>query len=300
MVNYPNAKINLGLRVLRRRADGFHDIETVMFPVKGLSDTLEVVKKCDSMISKESWYRKYHDKVIAGSGGIEAGRNLTFSQSGVPEGLDPEDNLCVKAFSLYCDAVQLDDDYHIHLLKGIPAGAGLGGGSSDAAFVLQMMNRLNRNLLSHEALKAMAAELGSDCPFFLNNEPALATGRGEILEPVNVELKGMYLVILDPAIHVDTGKAYSAIIPVDNGSNKPSEVISLPPDEWKSTLVNDFEPVVFRQHPELGKYKTALYDAGAVYASMSGSGSSVFGIFNNKPILDQMVQNIVVFQSVIG
>lgn len=299
MVSYPNAKINLGLRVLRRRPDGFHDIESVMYPVAGLCDTLEVARRCESTVSREAWFADFGKKVVNGNPGCRISDDLTFSQSMVPEGLLPEDNLCVKAFRLFQSVNPVQDNFHVHLIKGIPSGAGLGGGSADAAGVLLMMNELSGRKLSTERLCDMAASLGSDCPFFTINEPMLAKGRGDVLSPVQVDLSGMYLMVLDPGIHIDTGKAYSSITASDDGLNMPSEMIKRPVSEWKDSLVNDFEPVVMAQYPEIRELKEALYGEGAVYASMSGSGSALFGIFSSEPDPGKMVKDVMIHGSMI-
>ncbi|MDR0508061.1 MAG: 4-(cytidine 5'-diphospho)-2-C-methyl-D-erythritol kinase [Dysgonamonadaceae bacterium] len=250
MICFPNVKINLGLHVISRRPDGFHNIETVFYPVN-LCDILEIVPAKKGKTS--------------------------FTLTGIPVDGSPENNLVMKAFNL------LKKDYNlpeidIYLHKNIPFGAGLGGGSSDAAFMLKLLNDFANINLSVKQLEEYAASLGSDCPFFIQNKPVFAEGTGNIFSPVNVSLSGYSLVLIKPDIHVSTQTAYSQIKP-----RKPefsiTEIIQLPVTEWKNKLVNDFETGVFLQHPEIEAIKRELYERGAIYASMSGSGSSVFGIF---------------------
>ncbi len=254
MIDFPHAKINLGLFVTEKRKDAYHNIETVLFPVK-LNDILEIVeseKDCTSFFS----------------GGIN-----------IPE--DNKHNLCMKAFEV------LRKDYNIpsvniHLYKNIPIGAGLGGGSADAAFTLKLLNEIFSLKISKNKLMEYAAILGSDCAFFIQDKPMLAKGRGEILFDIDVSLKDYYLMLIKPPIHLNTAKAYSLIKPkLPEKSLK--EIISNPPDTWKYSLINDFEIPVFKQYPYIKSIKDFLYDNGAIYASMSGSGSAVFGIFKNKP-----------------
>ncbi len=201
--------------------------------------------------------------------------------SGIPVEGDPEKNLCWKAYQLLKKHHDIPESY-IHLLKLIPMGAGLGGGSSDAAHVLIALNNLYQLNLSSTELEAYAAELGSDCPFFIKSEPQIARGRGEILTPVEIDLQSYYLKIVNPGIHVGTAEAYVGVEP---NSEVPSvrSIIGQPMDTWKSDLINDFEISVFKKYPEIGALKQKLYDEGAIYACMSGSGSTVFGIFAEHP-----------------
>lgn len=254
MIVYPHSKINLGLHVIRKRDDGFHELETVLYPLD-LCDALEIIPAPDG--------------------------KTEFTSTGVPIPGETNDNLCVKAWML------LHSDHYlphvkIHLHKKIPVGAGLGGGSSDAAFSLKVFNDLFNLKLSDEKLQLYAQKLGSDCSFFLGNSPAFATGKGEILTPYPFLLKGYSLVLVKPDVHVSTADAYAGITP-KQPENPLKEILSLPPEKWKDLLINDFEETIFRKSPEPAEIKFHLYDMGAVYACMSGSGSSVFGIFRGKP-----------------
>lgn len=258
MILYPNAKINLGLSVLQKREDGFHNLETLFYPVN-VHDVLEIVE----------------------------GKELRMCQYGIEYPGDPMDNLCIKAYR----ALAADFDIppvEIHLFKKVPVGAGLGGGSSDAAFTLRALNEMFSLDLSDEKLAVYAATLGSDCPFFVYNRPMLGTGRGEILEPVEVPaLEGFEIKLVYPPYFVSTAAAYGGIIPRNRwlemgweaDSRSVMDILSQPVETWKNSLVNDFEKTVFAKIPELAAYKEELYAQGAVYASMSGSGSAFFGIF---------------------
>lgn len=252
MIFFPNGKINLGLDVLRRRADGFHDIETVMFPVSGLCDVLEVVPEEKGVIA--------------------------LTQSGLAVGCAEYDNLCVRACRLMADR-HAAGGARMHLHKIIPAGAGLGGGSSDAAFAIKGLNKIYSLGLDAERMEALAAELGSDTAFFIRNEPQLAEGRGERLTPHPVDLAGKRLVIVKPDIHISTAEAYAGITP--HIPEKPlKERLAADIRTWKYTVTNAFEPHIFAKHPVLAEIKAALYKEGALYASMSGSGSALYGIFD--------------------
>ncbi len=253
MITFPNCKINLGLSITGRFPDGYHRIETLIVPVP-LSDILEIVPAI----------------------GIKG----NFSVTGILINGNINDNLCYKAWKL------LDDAFHIgavdiHLHKIVPAGAGLGGGSSDAAFTLKMLNTLFSLGLDEKSLKEYASLLGMDCPFFISDEPALATGKGEILRKYEPNLKGFQITLVKPQIHVSTAEAYAGVIPADK-QEPLEEILKEPIANWKQCLFNDFEASVFSRHPQIREIKEKLYDAGAIYASMSGSGSSVFGLFS-KP-----------------
>jgi len=235
MVAFPPCKINLGLSIVRKRTDGFHDIETIFYPVPW-TDILEVIPS---------------DKF-----------EFTVTGNVIP-GKD-DDNLCVRAHKIL-DAPPAK----IHLHKILPTGAGLGGGSSDAAYTLRLLNDVFGLKHSKEELKSYAAQLVSDCAFFIENRPMLGTGRGEILTPVDVDLKGKFIVIVKPDIHVSTAEAYAGVVPKEK--------------KLDATWKNDFEESVFRKYPQLAEIKAMFYKKGASYASMSGSGSSIFGIFSQKP-----------------
>jgi 4-diphosphocytidyl-2-C-methyl-D-erythritol kinase len=249
MISFPNAKINIGLFISGKRPDGFHNLETVFFPV-GWSDALEIAES----------------------------DVLQFSASGIPVSGAPESNLVVKAYFL------LQKDFglpalKIHLHKQIPFGAGLGGGSADAAFMLRMLNQTFDLNISQEKLLEYAAVLGSDCPFFILNKPVFATGRGEIMNEINLNVNGLYLLLVKPPVEVSTTRAFQNVVPQKPAISL-SELINLPVRNWKDNIVNQFESSVFPQYPEISNIKNQLYDLGAVYASMSGSGSCVFGLFN--------------------
>lgn len=252
MITFPNAKINLGLHITEKRKDGFHEIETCMVPIP-LFDALEMI--------------------VDKKGGWES------TGLGIPG--DPKDNLILKAEKLFRKDFQGLPNLKIHLHKTIPMGAGLGGGSADAAFALKLMNNLFDLHLDEFFLEEYAAQLGSDCPFFIENTPKIARGRGEILEPIEISLKGSFLVLIHPGIHVGTKEAYAGVTP-----RKPTfklEEVLAEKSRWKDELVNDFETSIFKSHPEIAEIKSKLYQSGAYYAAMSGSGSTVFGLFKEKP-----------------
>lgn len=259
MITFPNAKINLGLNIVERRPDGYHNIETVFFPIP-LTDALEIVP------SKSG--------------------NTTLNCYGRPVDCPAEKNLVMRAYRL------MESHFHIppvdiHLYKHIPDGAGLGGGSSDAAHTLIMLNDMFKLNISVEQLASMAATLGADCPFFIYNRPMMATGIGDIFTPVDLSLKGHTLLLIKSQVSVPTAVAYSRVTP-----HKPErcvdKIVALDIDEWQELLVNDFEASVMTQYPELAGIKQALIDAGASYAAMSGSGSSIFGIFNTDNVADKV------------
>ncbi len=253
-----NCKINIGLNVLRRRSDGFHDLETVMFPVKGLYDELSIERTHDGRI--------------------------TLCQSGIVVDCPPEANLCVKAARLMQNRYGIDG-VAITLDKRVPFGAGLGGGSSDATAVLLAIDQLYNLDLPTATLVALAAELGSDTPFFVHNSPQLCTSRGEVMSPIDLPLDGKYLVVVKPDEGVSTREAYGGVKPAVPTVGL-SEALRLPLDKWQGLVANDFEQHIFAAHPKIAALKKALLDAGAVYASMSGSGSALFGIFNTPPQLN--------------
>ncbi len=255
MIVFPNCKINLGLNILQKRTDGYHDLETIFYPLK-LTEALEIVEYKQE--SKEHF--------------------VPLSSSGLPVAGKPASNLTVQAYRLLKKDFPSLPSVHIHLHKTIPSGAGLGGGSADAAFTLKLLNELFNLSLSIEQLLIYAADLGSDCPFFILNTPCFASGRGEILKPVNLDLSAFEIVVVNPGIHIDTGRAFLNMRPAAPEKSI-REIISQPPARWKDELCNDFEKVIFPLHREIVDIKDNLYFNGAVYASMTGSGSSVFGIF---------------------
>ncbi|GHT26400.1 4-diphosphocytidyl-2-C-methyl-D-erythritol kinase [Bacteroidia bacterium] len=253
MICFPNAKINLGLHIVAKRPDGYHDIETVFYPVN-LCDALEIVP------AKEN--------------------RTSFTQTGILVDGKPENNLVIKVFNLLKKDFDLPE-IDIYLRKHIPFGAGLGGGSADAAFMFKLLNDFAGLHLSVKQLEEYAAQIGADCPFFIQNQPVFASGIGNVFTPVNLSLKGYYLALIKPDISVSTKEAYSLVKP-KHPEFSLKEIIQLPVNEWKEKLVNDFEDSVFAQYPGIAEIKRELYNRGAIYAAMSGSGSSVFGIFENE------------------
>jgi len=243
MIAFPPCKINLGLNVLRKRNDGYHDLETCFYPIPW-TDILEVIPSDDF--------------------------EFTVSGNAIPG----DDNLCVKAYRLLNAPPA-----KIHLHKIIPMGAGLGGGSSDAAWTLRLLNDVFGLKLSKDDLKKYAAKIGSDCAFFIDDGPMIGTGRGEVLTPARISLEGKFIVIVKPDVHVSTAEAYAGIKP----GSKHSDIGNIPIEAWKTSLMNDFEETIFEKFPVIRLIKEQLYTAGAVYASMSGSGSAVYGIFNAPP-----------------
>lgn len=270
MVSYPNCKINLGLFVTGKFPDGYHRLETVIYPLP-FRDILEVIPSVK-------------------------GTNK-FTISGIPLPGKKDENLCFKAWKLLNEAYNIGA-VEMHLHKIVPAGAGLGGGSGDAAFTLKILNELFRLQLTETLLSGLAASLGMDCPFFIANSPALATGRGEILEPVDINLAGYHIAVIKPDIHISTAEAYSGVKPVENPIPL-GRLIREPVEKWRNLLMNDFESSVFRLFPEIGKIKDKLYGIGAVYAAMSGSGSAVYGLFNNIPNLKNEFPGCFMWQGVL-
>ncbi|MEO8764692.1 MAG: 4-(cytidine 5'-diphospho)-2-C-methyl-D-erythritol kinase [Ginsengibacter sp.] len=252
MIVFPNCKINLGLNIISKRDNGYHNIESVLFPVK-LYDALEILQ------------------------GNRQGAQLTVT--GIPAG-NTADNLCVKAYNLLKKHYPQLPGINMHLHKAIPSGAGLGGGSADAVSVLQLLDSRFSLGISQKKMQEYALDLGSDCPFFLINKPCLASGRGEVLEPLTLSLQGYKILLIHPAIHIPTATAFKQITP-SIPEIKIKQAITQPIETWKGRLVNDFEKIIFTGYPEIKKIKNNLYDQGAVYASMTGSGSTVYGIFKN-------------------
>ncbi|MEO6167416.1 MAG: 4-(cytidine 5'-diphospho)-2-C-methyl-D-erythritol kinase [Chitinophagales bacterium] len=266
MISFPNCKINLGLRILNRRADGYHNLISVFYPVQW----------CDALEFIESAV-------------------FSFESGGLKIDGSAEDNLCAKAYRLLQKLYALPP-VMIALLKNIPMGAGLGGGSADGAFMLKMLSEYFKLNLSGVELKSHALQLGSDCPFFLENKPKLVTGKGELLETIAIDLSAFHAVIIYPEIAINTASAFREYAKAANKIAPDAlvnfrEVLKLPILQWKDFLLNDFEPVVVKQYPEIGRIKKQLYDAGALYASMSGSGSAVYGIFQDKPDPVSIVKN---------
>ena len=248
MICFPNAKINLGLHVTGKRSDGFHSIETIFYPIP-LRDALEVVESDQT----------------------------SFTQTGIHLAIKPEENLVMKAYALMSEKIKTPT-LDIFLKKAIPSGAGLGGGSADAAFMLKLLCQINNSAVTENIFLKMAESLGADCPFFIRNTPVIATGTGNLFQPSDVSLKGYLLYIVKPPLEIATCEAYAMVNP-----KKPvfslERLSSFPVQEWKHILFNDFEPVIFNKYPLIKKLKEQLYAMGAEYASMSGSGSAVFGLF---------------------
>ncbi len=258
MICFPNAKINLGLNIVEKRLDGFHNIETVFFPINWC-DALEVIEN--------KAFRKGDEKI-------------NLSLSGLLVEGNTKDNLITKAFKL------LDTQYNLppvkaHLQKSIPMGAGLGGGSSDAAFFIKLLNeKFSLNIPTEEQIN-FAKQLGSDCAFFVENKPVYASQKGDVFSEVKIDLSRYYIVVVYPAVHSNTALAYKGVVPVKSQKSIKSIIVS-DIKNWKEDLTNDFEKFFFIQHPELNKMKKKFYKRGALYASMSGSGSAVYGIFQNE------------------
>ena len=267
MIIYPNCKINLGLRVVRKRPDGYHDLETIFVPVYGLHDELEVerIQNTDRCTDR-----------------LQTDNDLVFEQEGISVDCKPEDNLIIKCYRNFAKKYDKVGDVSIRFKKNIPFGAGLGGGSSDAAHMAIALNELFELGLSKEELAAEVAPLGADCAFFIYNIPCFAEGIGDKLTPIDLDLKGTRIVMIKPEEGVSTREAYSGITISGEGLDV-NEIKSLGSLRSVRSLKNDFEATVFPKHPIIAQIKKRLLDAGAYYASMSGSGSTVFGFFKNDP-----------------
>ncbi len=262
MITFPNAKINLGLNILSKREDGYHNISSCFYPIP-VKDALEIIPA----------------------------QQTSFESTGLKIPGNSDDNLVWKAFQL------LKKEFHlpktaIILHKAIPMGAGIGGGSADGAFMLKLLNDFYKLDLSLEKLEMYALQLGSDCPFFIQNKPKLVTGRGEIFNDIDINLKGYYLGLVFPGIHIGTKEAYSGITPKTPESSVKEVIENHSIDQWKGLLQNDFEKNVFKLHLKLADAKEQLYNSGALYASMTGSGSTMYGIFENEPTSDFIDQTI--------
>lgn len=266
MVVFPNCKINLGLHVVRKREDGYHDLETIFYPLP-LHDALEVVRR-----ETANGKREIPDRAA-----------VSLQISGLTVLGKSEDNLCIKAYNLLKkDHPQLGD-VDIYLHKAIPMGAGLGGGSADGAFALQLLNDKFQLKLSREKLLDYSLQLGSDCPFFIINKPCFAKGRGELLQSIQLDLSGYSFLVVHPGVHINTGWAFSQLSPAP--APKPlQDIIQQPVETWRNELKNDFEAPVCKHHPDMQAIKDRLYNAGALYASMTGSGSCFFGIFKKDQL----------------
>ena len=262
MLTFPCAKINLGLNITSKREDGYHNLETIFYPVP-LTDALEVKLMHDDFPSDEPCDLKITGNAVD---------------------CDEKNNLVVKAYTLLAQDFKLPR-VHTHLVKRIPMQAGLGGGSADGAFMIRLLDERFRLNMGIAEMERYASRLGSDCAFFITAEPSFATGRGEVLEPVNIaeqNLKGYYIAIVKPAIAVSTREAFKQII-CRQPEHCCRDIVRQPVESWKTVLTNDFEEPAFKQHSELPDIKQRLYDLGAVYAQMSGSGSAFFGLFRTDP-----------------
>lgn len=267
MLTFANAKINLGLNLTEKRADGYHNLQTVFYPIK-LNDVVEIIDAEEtSCIIK----------------GIDIPGNA-------------DDNLCTKAFRTLQSDFNLPHQ-QIILLKNIPVGAGLGGGSADAAFLIKLVNNKFTLGLSIEKMQDYARVLGADCAFFIENKPTFAFGKGDEFEKIEIDLSNQFMVLVKPPIHVSTAEAYSKV-KVKQPNTSLKELINLPLIEWKANIVNDFETSVFEKYPEIDEIKTKLYAAGATFALMSGSGSSVFAIFEKEVDLPELEKDNLVFYDV--
>ena len=269
MISFPVCKINLGLNILRKRNDGYHDLETVFYPVT-LCDILEIIEQ-----PGEQQFPLFKNTGLEIDGPIEK-------------------NLCVKAYNL------LQRDYHlppvsIHLHKIIPFGAGLGGGSSDAAYTITLINSIFKLNLSTEKMYEYAAAIGSDCSFFIKGSPALASGRGEMLENIDIDLQGWFIVFVKPNIHVSTAEAYMGIKP-QLPEFKLIDSIKLQIEDWKYRIFNDFEKHLFVKYPYFQEIKNGLYQQGALYAAMSGSGSTIFGLFREKTNIKSLYKDCYIWE----
>lgn len=250
---YPNAKINLGLNIVRKRPDGYHDLETVMYPIP-LCDELEIGEADE----------------------------LSFKIEGIRLEDDGKENLVVRAYRMMAEQYKIKP-VKIRLMKNIPSGAGLGGGSADAAFMLKALNELYSLGISNDSLKKMAARLGADCAFFIENKPMMCMGIGDLMTPVNLNLKGRQLLVIKPDIHISTAEAYRGCKP-KQWATPLSDIIQQPMETWKTLMKNDFEQQAFAIHKELKMLKDRILDSGAEYAAMSGSGSSMYGIFKKNTL----------------
>lgn len=262
MITFPCAKINLGLNIVSKRPDGYHNLETVFYPIP-LTDALEI---------------KYMDEKFPS----ESPCDLKITGNDID--CNEEDNLVIKAYQLLAADFQLPR-VHAHLVKRIPTQAGLGGGSSDAAYMIRLLDERFRLNIGIPEMERYAAKLGADCAFFITADPSYAEGIGDVLMPVDVPgagLGGYYLAVVKPSVAVSTRDAYAAIVP-KTPAKSCRDIVRQPIETWKDELVNDFEAPIFAMHPELAAIKQSLYDAGAVYAAMSGSGSALFGIFREQP-----------------
>ena len=260
MILFPNAKINIGLNILNRRADGYHNLQTIFYPV-AINDVLEVIES----------------------------DQLQFTSSGIPIPGNRDENLCLSVYHSLSRDFTLPP-VHIHLHKNIPIGAGLGGGSADAAFMICLINEKFNLGIPDESMQDYARRLGADCAFFIQNQPVVAYEKGDQFLNIQLDLSNYYLVLVMPEVHVSTADAYKRVVP-NNFANPLEDVIQLPIKEWRNHIVNDFEKSVFQKFPVIKELKNYMYKSGALYSSMSGSGASVYGIFEKNIRLPELEQN---------
>ena len=279
MICFPNAKINIGLNIISKRSDGFHNIETIFYPIE-LADILEFTEINNSTNKKKA---------------IQSSSDSTFMQTGIELDIVKEKNICYKAYNLLAKDYSLPA-LNIHLHKIIPFGAGLGGGSSDAAFMLKELNKYFNLKINKTELENYASKIGSDCAFFINNNAVFAYEKGNKFKDIKLSLEGYYILLIKPDIIVSTVDAYSGIIPKPT-KNLLIDLIKMPITDWKNYIYNDFETTVFKKHHKLKEIKEGLYNLGAIYASMSGSGSSIFGIFDKKPEIPERYKKYFVWLS---
>lgn len=267
MITFPNAKINLGLNITSRRSDGYHNLETIFYPVQ-IKDALEVIKSAE----------------------------MSFETSGIEIPGHANENLCLQAYDLLRKDFDLPN-IAIHLHKQIPIGAGLGGGSADAAFFIKLINEKFQLSLDVETMQNYCRKLGADCAFFIENKPLFAFEKGDVFEDINLTLSAYHLVLVMPPVHVSTGEAYRGVKPKQPQQSL-KELVKLPIADWQGKITNDFEEHILRNHPQIRGVKSALLEAGALFALMSGSGASVYGIFKNSVDLSFLEKDNLVFNGI--
>ncbi len=267
MIAFPNAKINIGLNILSRRSDGYHNLETVFYPVK-IKDGLEIIEASE----------------------------MKFETSGIEIPGYANENLCLQAYGLLRKDFDLPN-LSIHLHKKIPIGAGLGGGSADAAFFIKLVNEKFELNLSSDQMQNYCRKLGADCAFFIENKALFAYEKGDFFEPLALDLSSYFIVLVMPPVHVSTGEAYRGVQP-NQPAQSLKELIQLPVEEWQGIIKNDFEPYILRAHPEIRGVKAQLLAAGALFTLMSGSGASVYGIFKNETDLSLLEEKNQVFKGI--
>lgn len=272
MIVFPNAKINIGLNITEKRNDGFHTIESIFYPLP-LCDALEIIENEN-----------------------QTDETILFTSSGIEIPGNSDDNLCVKAYHLIAKDYSLPK-IKIHLHKHIPIGAGLGGGSADAAFFIKLLNQKFELGLAWGEMHHYAKQLGSDCSFFITNKPSFVKGKGDDFEGIHLELSKYFIALIYPNIHINTAKAYAGVKPKIAIRNLEHDILNLSIEEWKNNIHNQFEDTLFENYPEIKNIKEQLYKLGAVYASMSGSGSALYGIFKNMPQCKNNFNNCFVFVS---